>query len=723
MVAKAELEIKAQITELNAGLQKTQQELKEIRVESTKTSKTLQKNVSGTNQALQKMTGLLTGILTIGAFVGLARRVIEVRTEFEKFEAMLKVALGSAQAANREFQKIQDFASQTPFAVQELTDSFVRLVNQGFRPTMEQMRAMGDLAAAMGKDFIQLTEAIIDAQVGEFERLKEFGIRASKQGDEVTLSFRGVERQVDFTADAIRDAVLEFGEMEGIMGSMAEVSKTLGGRISNLGDAWTTLLDIMGEKSSGVLTGVIGKLTDAVNALVWMQQQTEGMGEIYQGAIKDINNAMEGLTIEEKIDLATELLNDFNESSQEFNETSVEVAEKGLGRWTQLLPGVGALLKTYNKEVDESAEVHSGLAEEYKNVTDWLSLFISEQKILLEQSEGEDSVPGLIELTTKKIKDLREQIKKASSVDEIQRLNRELALLEGNLKRLTDPEKFEADLAPDIDWKATNKEANDAYKERVEFEEDLEKQKDDILDGLYERRIQRTDDELEQTKENQERERDLRQATTQQAFQTASALLGSLGELQRIRLEEDLKNAGENEAKKEQIIREFNKKQQTMAVAQTLIAGAEAIVRNSQQLGFVPAIPINILQAIQTATQLAVIKAQKFRHGGYEVLKGRRHHQGGIQIPIGEAEDGEGHAVFSREATKKFGKFIPAFVKQINEGNMPGNLLMMEHSVSLDDSDQLEEIKQLLQSREKAVHYDGKYKIIKAGNVITKVRS
>jgi hypothetical protein len=39
----------------------------------------------------------------------------------------------------------------------------------------------------MGKDMMQMIEAVADASTGEFERLKEFGIKASKQGDQVAL--------------------------------------------------------------------------------------------------------------------------------------------------------------------------------------------------------------------------------------------------------------------------------------------------------------------------------------------------------------------------------------------------------------------------------------------------------------------------------------------------------------------------------------------------------
>ena len=45
-------------------------------------------------------------------------------------------------------------------------------------------------ASAMGKIVEQFVEAVADASTGEFERLKEFGIKASSEGDRQPLRFR-----------------------------------------------------------------------------------------------------------------------------------------------------------------------------------------------------------------------------------------------------------------------------------------------------------------------------------------------------------------------------------------------------------------------------------------------------------------------------------------------------------------------------------------------------
>jgi hypothetical protein len=191
-------------------------------------------------------------------------KVANITAEFQKFEAVLTNTLGSRSQAQLALGRIKSFAASTPFSVQELTASFVKLANQGFKPTLAEMTKLGDLASANGKSFDQLTEAIIDAQTGEFERLKEFGIRASKEGDNVTFAFKGVETQTKFNSKAIREYILGLGELSGVQGGMSAISETLGGKISNLGDAWDSFLTTVGSGNEGILSGTVSLLSKAV---------------------------------------------------------------------------------------------------------------------------------------------------------------------------------------------------------------------------------------------------------------------------------------------------------------------------------------------------------------------------------------------------------------------------------------------------------------------------
>ena len=216
--------------EIGAKIQEFEKKFNEIEKQLDKSGKQFSK-------LNEFATGALQGIaaaFTVGAVVNFGKAVLDTTAKFQKFEAVLRTTLGSDSAATEALQNIKQFATTTPFAVDEVTGAFIKLANQGFTPTVSELTKLGDLAASTGKSFDQLAEAIIDAQVGEFERLKEFGVRAKVSGDQVTFTFKGVETQVKNTSQAIQSYVLGLGEAEGVTGSMAGISQTLGGKISEL---------------------------------------------------------------------------------------------------------------------------------------------------------------------------------------------------------------------------------------------------------------------------------------------------------------------------------------------------------------------------------------------------------------------------------------------------------------------------------------------------------
>jgi hypothetical protein len=226
---------------------------------------------SKVNQANQS-TGMLSGgfgklktvlarvfaVAAIGAFIG---KVVEARSEYEKFSAVLTNTFGSADVGAGALNMLSNFAAKTPYQLNELTGSFVKLVNRGFNPTFNEMTKLGDLASSQGKGFDQLTEALLDAQTGEFERLKEFGIKASKSGNMVSLSFKGVTKEVANNEVAIRNAIMAYGELDGVAGGMAAISETLGGKTSNLGDQWNMFLVAVGGESGAIFTGAISLMS------------------------------------------------------------------------------------------------------------------------------------------------------------------------------------------------------------------------------------------------------------------------------------------------------------------------------------------------------------------------------------------------------------------------------------------------------------------------------
>lgn len=225
--------------------------------------------LAGAGSAISSLLPVVGGALSIAS---LGQQIFEVTKRFEGYSQTLKNAYGSSVKAQGAFDKIQQFAAKTPYGVDELTASFIKLKNRGFDPTTEELTKMGDLAASQGKSFDQYVEALLDAQTGEYERLKEFGIKAKTSGDMVTFSFKGIEKQVKKTdQEAIRNAIISFGELKGVVGGMAGQATTLEGKLSNMGDTWDSVMYNMGKSGKGFMSDMIdlaNELLSAFNDLI-----------------------------------------------------------------------------------------------------------------------------------------------------------------------------------------------------------------------------------------------------------------------------------------------------------------------------------------------------------------------------------------------------------------------------------------------------------------------
>ncbi len=183
---------------------------------------------------------------SVGALVSLGKGVLSTAAAFEKMEASLKTVTGSAANANKAMKQIQAFTSSTPFQVEEVTQAFIKLKALGLKPSEESLRSYGNTASAMGKSLNQMIEAVADAATGEFERLKEFGIKARSQGDKVSLTFQGVTTTIGKNAEEIEGYLRGIGNVQ-FAGAMDEQMGTIDGKVSNLKDTIDRLFVALGE--------------------------------------------------------------------------------------------------------------------------------------------------------------------------------------------------------------------------------------------------------------------------------------------------------------------------------------------------------------------------------------------------------------------------------------------------------------------------------------------
>lgn len=198
---------------------------------------------SGLDRLGTRVTAISSAIgAAIGAIAveGLVSKIVTAQRQFDVLFASLTTMTGSVDQAGSAWDRLTQFASKTPYSLEQAVNGFVKLKALGLDPGERAMTSYGNTAAAMGKSLSQMIEAVADASTGEFERLKEFGVKAKQEGDKVSLTFRGVTTTIANDADAITGYLMKIGEVE-FAGAMSERMKTLDGDISNLQDSLAAL--------------------------------------------------------------------------------------------------------------------------------------------------------------------------------------------------------------------------------------------------------------------------------------------------------------------------------------------------------------------------------------------------------------------------------------------------------------------------------------------------
>lgn len=141
-------------------------------------------------------------------------------------------------------------------------------------------------------------------------------------------------------------------------------------------------------------------------------------------------------------------------------------------------------------------------------------------------------------------------------------------------------------------------------------------------------------------------------------LQIASDATEVFGNILERRKQKELSAAGDNAKAREAIERKYANKEKTIAIAQAVINGAQAITKTFAELGWPAGIVGAAVAAGITATQIGVIAAQKFAEGGE--IDGKPHSQGGTVI---EAEKGE--YVIRKDSYSKYRDLVRA----INDDN------------------------------------------------------
>tara|TARA_R100000808_G_scaffold24935_2_gene59624 strand:- start:242 stop:2044 length:1803 start_codon:yes stop_codon:yes gene_type:complete len=218
----------------------------------------------GTTSGLRRHIGALRNNIllytfAVGAAVKTVGTLVSASAKFEAVRTRLVGLTGSVDKANKAFDTFNQVAATTPFSLEDVVNAGAQL--KAFGADAEALiKPITDLAAFMGTTATEAANSFGRAfagGAGAADILRERGIL------NLIKTSQGLKDLSKTTLPEFRNALISSIQDPtlGIQGSTDRLSKTTTGAISNMGDAYTRLAAVIGDKLKPVTDATIQSLT------------------------------------------------------------------------------------------------------------------------------------------------------------------------------------------------------------------------------------------------------------------------------------------------------------------------------------------------------------------------------------------------------------------------------------------------------------------------------
>ncbi|HAW0890009.1 TPA: tape measure protein [Escherichia coli] len=218
---------------------------------------------------------------------GWQKPIVEAAAEMERMRVMLrglnKEKSNPGQAAADDMKYIVDMAQNAPFAMQALTDSFVKFRSAGLDPTDGSLKALVDSVARFGGDSELLKRASIAVQQMSGKGVVSMEELRQQLGEAIPTAMNAMAKAAGLTMGELTKAVasgtveaknalaLMFKELKmQNEGAASEMMNTFTGTLAQMKTAFTLFADKVGQ------TGYLSSLREGMKELTSLMNSAEG---------------------------------------------------------------------------------------------------------------------------------------------------------------------------------------------------------------------------------------------------------------------------------------------------------------------------------------------------------------------------------------------------------------------------------------------------------------
>lgn len=266
-------------------------------------TKKLDGGMNRLNSSIRTFQNLATGGIIGAGLITFGKSVIDSLKNYEYFTAAIKTMLnGDALAAAALQGQLIQLAKTTPFSLNDVQDASKQLLAYGFKAgdLVKQMRLLGDASAGVGAPLgdiaylygtLKTSGRVMQVDLRQFagrgipiyeELAKVMGVNVQKVNQlvhEGKIGFKDVQK-------AFENMTAEGGHFFNLMNDQ---SKTIGGKLSNLGDVWEQLKVNIGRSQTGILSSTVNWVGEMVARLNDVVAASNRMDSVFKAAGKTVD--------------------------------------------------------------------------------------------------------------------------------------------------------------------------------------------------------------------------------------------------------------------------------------------------------------------------------------------------------------------------------------------------------------------------------------------------
>lgn len=268
-------------TQMNTQLGQTKKQIDDIKKKMGEFNNEVQK----TSNIMGQLQSRIAAAFSVGAIMGFAKKVTEVRAQFELQRVALGAIIQDKDEANKVFLRVQQMALESPFSIMQLERSTKQIAAFGFeaKQLVPTMKMVADIGAGLGVELDRIVLVLGHMKARgylEGTMVRQFTNMGFNVLGELAKYYTELEGRMVSVADVqerVKKKMVEFGDVEEVLKRVTSAggmfydmqkkqSDSIWGQMQRITDAYDLMLNEIGQSNEGSIKAALTAVRTLINS-------------------------------------------------------------------------------------------------------------------------------------------------------------------------------------------------------------------------------------------------------------------------------------------------------------------------------------------------------------------------------------------------------------------------------------------------------------------------